>query len=159
MAARSKEVRDAIVAKILAWWTGRGGEDEVTGLYRYDLKAESLTGRKVQVFPLRTAGEVVTRDEDANEYAFAVWIVERYEDEGDPTEEWIDDRVEWVELLWKQLGNPRGARLLADIGEPDSGLWPEVAEITTVYDHDELVEGKLFASVVTVVYREHTEGP
>lgn len=159
MAARSKEVRDAIVARILAWWTDRGADDAVSGLYRVDITAESLTGRKIQVFPLRTAGELVNRLEDANDYAFAVWIVERYTGEGDPTEEWIDERVEWVELLWKELGNPRGERLLADPGEPDSGLWPDVAEITTVYDHDELVEGKLFASVVTVVYREHTEGP
>lgn len=154
-----KQVRDAVVAKILAAWTERVPDsDEVLGRYRVDLDAAATGGRKVYVFPLSTAGQLVTRTEDQNDYALGLWVIERYTDAGDPTEEWLDTRVEWVEWLWKLLGAARGPRLLVDPEVPDSGLWPQVAEITTVYDHDELVEGKLFASVLQVVYREHEEG-
>lgn len=157
--ARLKEVRDAAVAKILAAWTDRGASDAVTGVYRIDLDAATVTGRKVFVFPVSVAGRQVDRTEDENDYALGVWVVERYEPQGDPPDAWLDARLAWVEWLWKTLGNPRGARLLADPGDPNSGLWPAVAEITAAYDHDELAEGKLFASVLTVIYREHVEGP
>lgn len=154
-----KQVRDAVVAKILAAWTERVPDsDEVLGRYRVDLDAASVGGRKVYVFPLSTAGQLVTREEDQNDYALGLWVIERFTEAGDPSEEWLDARVEWVEWLWKLLGNARGPRLLVDPEVRDSGLWPQVAEITTVYDHDELVEGKLFASVLQVVYREHAEG-
>ena len=158
-AARIKEVRDAAVAKILTAWTDRDpAVDEVLGKYRADIEAAALGGRKVYVFPISTVGQVVTREEDQNDYALGIWVIERYADAGDPTEEWLDVRVAWVEWVWKLLGSPRGPRLLADPGIPDSGLWPDVAEITSVYDHEELVEGKLFASTLSVVYREQVEG-
>jgi hypothetical protein len=159
MAARIAEVRDAAAAKITAAWSP-ADPDGVVARYRVDIDSATHEGRKVYVFPSATASpEPATRGEDVFDYTLAFMVIERFtaaDGMGDPAEAWVDERVAWVEWLWKLLGDARAERLLADEEDPDSGLWPEVAEITTVYDLEELAERKLFVSVVTVTYREHS---
>jgi hypothetical protein len=156
MAARITEVRDAAADRVREWWDPTG-PDEVRGCYRFDYDSRTAAGRKVFVLPVSYTGSPVTRREDADDYALAVVVVERFpaESAGDPDEAWVDERVEWVEDLLNLLGNARGANLLADPGDPTSGLWPETAEATAVCDLEDLMEKKVFLAVLNVTYREH----
>jgi len=158
MAARITEVRNAVAAAINAAWVSRESvNDEVVTLSRVTIDSATHAGRKVYVFRSAYAEVPVTRDEDQGDYTIAVMVVERYAGQGHPPESWVDARVDWCEWLVNLLGDARGPRLLAVEGQPDSGLWPEVAEVTTVHDLEELTEKKLFVSVLNVTYREHSE--
>lgn len=155
MAARITEVRDAVAERVRSWW-GPTGADEVVALYRVQIDADELVGRKVYVIPTTFAGVPADRGEDQDDYTFAVIVAEKYPSEsaGDPAEAWVDERVAWCErLLQGVLGSARGTRILA--ASATGGLWPEAAELTAVYDVEELAERKLFLSVLTVTYREH----
>jgi hypothetical protein len=157
MAARIVEVRNAVVSRVNNAWVVRGGPDDlVLAPYRFDIDSGKHKGRKVYVFPSAYTGNPATRSEDQNDYSIVVLIVERYTGAGDPTDVWVDERVEWVEWLLNLLGDVRAERLLSE--SASGGLWPETAETTTVYDVEELSEHKLFVSVIHVTYREHTEG-
>lgn len=159
MAARIVEVRNAVVARILAAWVGRGADDNVTGPYRLDIDTKKLKGRQVYVFPSSTTGGPAYRGDDQNDYTLVVLVAEVYTGKGNPPDAWVDARVEFCEWLNQTvLGDPRAPRLLAVEGVEDSGLWPETAEVTTVYDIEELAEKKLFLSVLGVTYREQVEG-
>lgn len=149
-------VRDAAIAKVLAAWTTRTADDTVSGPARADKKLWKARGRGVYVFRSERADQPATRDEDQHDYTLVVWVIEKYPDAGDPPDEWVDERVNWVEWLLDLLGDPRGERLLATAGDPASGLWPESAALTTVYDVEDLTEHKAFSSVITVTYREQT---
>lgn len=153
MAARVTEVRDAAVGRVGDWWAPVA-PDEVVGLSRVDIDSATLTGRKVYVFRSAYARAPATRGEDQGDYTLQVMVVERYADPGDPTEPWVDERVDFCDQLVEVLGDARGGRLLADPGDPTSGLWPETAEVAEVHDIEELAERKLFVSIMTVMYRE-----
>lgn len=158
MAARITEVRNAVAELIDVLWVAReSADDEVIARTLFELDSATLAGRKVYVMRSAFTGGPVNRTEDQDDYTIALMVVERYAGQGPPPEEWIDERVEWCEWLLRQLGNPRGDRLLAEPGEPDSGLWPEVAEVAEVHDVDELTTRKLFASLLTLTYREQVE--
>ncbi len=156
MAARIVEVRDAVVERIAAWWEP-AAPDEVIGPWEIDLDTRELKGRRVQVFPSTYAGGPVSRLSDQNDYSIVIVVAELYPDDGPIGARWIDGLVGWCEQLLNEIGSVRAARLLAVEGQPDSGLWPETAECTTVYDLEELTERKLFLSVLTVLYREQVE--
>lgn len=163
-------VKDALVARIDANWVTlaaaqltppaadqrarQSDQDEVIGRARFDLDAGSLRGRKIVVFRGGRADEPASRSEDQYDYLLALWVVERYTDPGDPSEEWIDERVEWCEWLLTLIGSPRRPPLLADANNPNAGLWPQVAAIEEVYDEQELSENKLFLATLSVTYRE-----
>lgn len=157
MAARIVEVRGAAVARVNDAWTDRASvDDAVSGPWRLDIDVAKHKGRKVYVFPSSYTGGPATRAEDQNDYTLAVVVAEVYRGGGDPPDDWIDARALFVEWLANTvLGDPRAGRLLAVEGDPDSGLWPESAEVTTVYDLEELTQKKLFFSVLTITYREH----
>lgn len=156
MAARIVEVRNGVVARVAAWWEP-AAPDEVSAPWDLDLDTGKMKGRKVQVFPSTYTGGPVTRGQDQDDYTLVVLVAEVFEPSGDIPPEWVDERVAWCESLLDLLGDPRAERLLAVDGAPDSGLWPETAECTTVYDLEELTERKLFLSVLTITYREHAE--
>lgn len=161
MAARITEVRNAVVALINAAWVSRESiDDQVIGKTRVDIDSEKHKGRKVYVFRSTYTGNPANRDEDENDYTIALMVVERFaaaSGMGDPPESWVDARVEWCAWLLNVIGDARGPRLLALTGQPGSGLWPEVAEVTVVHDLEELAERKLFVSVLTATYREQAE--
>lgn len=149
-------VKNALVARIAAWWTP-ADPDLVTGAGRIDEDIAQSVGRKVYVFRSARVDETADRGEDQHDYVLVIWVLERFTDAGDPPEEWIDARVSWVESLFEFLGDARAERLLAAEGEPESGLWNQAADLTTVYDVEDLTELKAFSAVITVTYREQTE--
>jgi hypothetical protein len=157
--ARIILARDALKDRIDEIWTDRGDpdNDEVLAPWSYRIDSKALTGRKVLVFPTTYAGVPVTRDEDQDDYGFVLLVVERYTEQGDPPDAWVDERVDFCEQLLEAVGNPRLFRLLAEEGDPDSGLWPQEAGVNPVYDVEELQERKLFMSALEITYREHAE--
>ena len=147
MAARIVEVRNALAAAISAWWAP-SAPDAVLTPWRFDLDSKTHTGRKVYVFPSEYATENVARGFEQGDYAFALVVAEKYEEQGQPSDAWTDERVEWCESLLALLSNP-ASRLL------DNALHPQDAAVTTVCDIEELTARKLFFSVLNVTYREH----
>jgi hypothetical protein len=156
MSARIVEVRNAVVTRINGAWTSRGSiDDAVSGPWRLDLDTKKVKGRQVYVFPSSYSGGPENRLEDENDYTLVVLVAEVYRGTGDPPDEWLDERALFCEWLANEvLGDPRAERLLAEPSDPGSGLWPESVEVTTVYDVDELVQKKLFLSVLTATFRE-----
>ena len=153
MAARIVEVRDAVVERVAAWW-GPSAPDEVLGPAEFDLDTSKMLGRQVRVFPSTYTGGPVDRSGDQNDYTVVIAVTEVFRDAGEVPAAWVDELVAWSERLLNAVGSVRAERLLAT-GEAGSGLWPETAECTTVYDLEELTERKLFLSVLTIMYREH----
>jgi hypothetical protein len=157
--ARIVEVCDAVVTKVGNWWVSReNAEDDVTAPFDFDLDTAVLAGRQVWVFPSTYTGDPVTRGEDLNDYTVVITVAEMFASEGAITTTWVRARIAWCETLLTLLGDARGERLLAVEGEPDSGLWPQTAEATTVYDLEELADRRLFLAVLTITYRESAEG-
>lgn len=172
-AARVNEVRDAIKARIDSAWVTfadaqvtppadwqrarESEQDEVVVASRWEIRASKLKGRKVYVVRDAVADQPATRGDDEKDFRFAFVVAERYAGSDDPPEEWLDARVEFCEWLLNILGNARNPRLLADPDDPNSGLWPQEAGITTVLDVEELDERKLFASYLSVTFREQAE--
>jgi hypothetical protein len=152
MAARVELLRDALADLIRGQWNP-SAPDQVLATYRFDVYASTLTGRKVIVFPEAYAGFPATRGEDSVDYGFQVWVVERYTGPGQPPDEWVSERVAFVESLLGWVGDPRAVPLLADY--PDA--YPQEADVTTVYDVVDLMENKLFISVATLLLREDAE--
>jgi len=142
MAARIVDLCDAVVALLPT------GAERV---YEVSIDAETLEGRAVYVFPSKYGYlEVLTRADDQSEYAVSVLIAERYPDAGPAPKAWLDERVEWVQdNVLDVLDDPRGA-------EPVEGYVPWQSEVQTVYDVEELVNRKLFLSVVVITYRQFT---
>ena len=154
--ARIIEARDALKEKIDTLWPVETREsqtdDEVLTPWLFRIEADKVVGRKVFLFPSAYATEFATRASDRGDYTFVLLVVERYREQGDPPDEWVDGRVSFCEWLANVTGDARGPRLLAT--NHLDGLWPEVAEVTTVFDLEELTERKLFLSVLTITYRE-----
>ena len=153
MAARIVEVRDAVVERVAAWWRP-AAPDEVKGPAECDLDTSQMLGRRVQVFPSTYTGGPVDRSDDQNDYTVVLVVTEVFKDAEEVPVAWVDELMAWTEELLNEVGSVRAERLLAT-AEPGSGLWPETAECTTVYDLEELTDKKLFLSVLTVLYREH----
>lgn len=153
MSARTTEARDALVALIAGWWAPTA-PDAVLAPWRFELKARSHAGRRVYVLPADYARENVTRAQEQGDYGYAVLVAERYATAGDPPDAWVDERVAWVESLYGLL-SASDLRLLADPGEPYSGLWPDRVEVATVLDYPALTQGKLFLSEIRATFREH----
>lgn len=154
--ARIIQARDALKEKIDTLWPVETREsqtdDEVLTPWAFRIEAEKVVGRKVFVFPSAYTNELATRVSDRDDYTFVILVVERYREQGDPPDEWTDERVEFCEWLLNTVGDARGQRLLAT--NHLDGLWPETSEVTTVFDLEELTERKLFMSVLTITYRE-----
>lgn len=149
-------VRDALAALIDELWDTDDPADEVVTKSSPDIDTSALKGRKVYVLRASRADEVANRGEDANDYTLVILVVEKFRNQGEAPEEWIDERVAWVEWLLNAVANPRGTRLLADEDVPGSGLWPQEAELAVVLDAEEIGRG-LFASQINVTYREQVE--
>lgn len=174
-AARVNEVRDAIAAKINAAWIDQvtavttpptagqrareSNQDEVVTRSRWEIKASKHEGRKIYVYREMVAERPGTRGDDEKDFTFTLTVAERYPGSDDPSEEWIDERIEFCEWLLNLLANARDERLLIVPGDLTSGLWPQEGEIRVLMDEDELDDRKLFVSVLVVMYREQTESP
>lgn len=142
MGARILDLCDAVVALLPA------GAERV---YEVSIEAESLATRVVYVFPT-TYGylETLTRKDDQSEYKVSILIAERYTGAGAAPNAWLDERIEWVQdNILDVLDDPRSS-------EPVDGYVPWQSEVSPVYDIEELVQRKLFLSVVVITYRQFT---
>lgn len=155
--ARIDEVCDAVVELIDDNWNP-SDPDEVSAPDELEIDTKSLSGRHVYVFATAYGGNPATRGQDSNDYEVTVIVAEKYGDSGRPTQAWRRYLTRWCEWLLGIIANDRGARLLADEGDPDSGLWVEEAETSVVFDVEELTTKKLFLSVMKIRYREHADG-
>ncbi len=144
--ARIIDVCEDIVAFLATNWSGIKPTFERT--YLPDFVATDFTGPKVYVigtaFP---QVEMLDRAEDVNAFMVSVVYAEKCTD-ATPTTAWIDERLNRVdEQIYDALGDHRVVLL-------DSALWPESAEVTTLYDYGELKERNLFISEVVFEFRE-----
>lgn len=124
------------------------GEDiEAARAYRQELDLGKFTGRKVRIFPSRyTSPDVITRKEDFYDIFLTVVIAERYAQPNYPPDDWIDERVNWVETLFNLFGNARAPYRLGR-------YWSQTADVTVVYDWDLLNEDKVFWSEIELGFR------
>ncbi len=152
--ARIIEVTDALVSAINTAWTGQGADDAVSREYLAPVSVEdldSLTGRKVYLFPGPYDSGLANRAEDEWAYTIGILVVERYESAGDPPKAWLDARVYFTEAIVGAAVDYSGRTLLA-IGT--RRLWTESVEVET-YSLDTLNQKKLFWSELTVVLKEN----
>jgi hypothetical protein len=148
--ARIIAVCDAIVTR-LQTVLSPAAPDEVARKYLAPVKAETLRGRKVYVFPVRYSDAPASRAENLTDYTVAVLVVERYEDAGEPTDEWIDERVNFAESVYHALDFGGGEDLLAV--ESTREVWCETAD-APVYDVEMLSTKKLFWAELEFLFRE-----
>lgn len=154
MSARILDVCDAVAAALTTEIGGPPGDPAATveRVYQADIETRSLTGRKVYVMPGSYAGvERPTRGERSQDNTVTVLVVERYTDQGPPPNDWLDERVEWVEetvfdLLDDEADVPAAILALGNV-------WPQTSEVL-VFDQEMLREKNLFFSVVGITYRE-----
>jgi hypothetical protein len=149
---RVRVVRDALIASVRQWWAPTA-PDEVVAKWWYDVYATGLAGRKVLFVPEAYSGFPVSRGEDGGDYSYQVWVVERYEGQGDPPDEWIDARLDFASALNDYLGDFRRVPYLPSLPL----CYPAECDVTTVVDLVDLYQNKLFVSVVTVLLREDGE--
>jgi hypothetical protein len=160
--SRIEEVCAAAAARVQADW-GPVPPDLVVGpVYSIDIctdpgdPARLLVGRHVYLFPSAYRQVAADRGADTNEYEIAALVVELYRGEGDPPEDWVRERVEFVEqIVYGSLQDPRRERLLQTT--PWNGLYPADAGVDPVFDPEELTQRRLFASLARVTYRETVE--
>lgn len=151
MAARILEVCDAVVAKLVADNPGLAcrrvyapDEDDAGGSYAVPQV------RTVYVMPAAYGQDgTMTRAGDLNGRRVGVVVVTPLS--VPPTVEEIDAEVEFVQTaIYDVFSDPRNMPVLG-AGEP--GVWPDTAEVVSVYEPDELRRG-VFVSQVDIGFRE-----
>jgi hypothetical protein len=159
MPARILDACDTVVTAIGAAWNP-SAPNEVKRVYAptiglsIDNPDTLISGRKVYVFPGNwgTPG-AASRGEIFKTHTVSVLVAERYTDEAELPDSWIDERVLFVETIFDLLANPTtihtGAlvSLYRDADDP--------AEVDVVYDLDLLLtERKAFWSRFTITFTE-----
>lgn len=157
--ARILDACDTVVSAITAAWSP-SAPDEVKRAYAPTIGLSKdnpdtlITGRKVYVFPGNwgTPG-AASRSEIFKTHTISVLVAERYTDESEMPESWIDDRVLFVETLFDLLANPTTIHTGALVN-----LYREAddpAQVDQVYDLDLLLqERKAFWSRFTITFTE-----
>jgi hypothetical protein len=124
--------------------------------------ATTFTGRRIYVFGMEASQvEAASRAQDRNEYRVTVAVLERYEaqrDVGDDAarDEWVDDRVAWVEdVVYDRLGEARTRTDRPRAPALQSGGYvPATKEWVKVYDYDLLRTQGLFMSAVVIAFHK-----
>lgn len=141
---------DRLVVELAAGW-GPTAPDAVSRVYEAAIPAESLTGRKVYVFPVGYGGDPASRGEDWYMHRIAVLTVERYDEAGRPPVAWVDTRADFVhEQVFGVLDFTRGGPLRFD----GRTVYTESCSEVPVYDAGMLVTKKVFWSEIEFVFRE-----
>lgn len=105
---------------------------------------ELISGRQVYVMPADPRLSPFTRAHWRNGYVVGVLLAERYAEQNDPPDSWIDARVEWWEqTILYPLSNPElvliGPDGIVTAARPDPEVPPEV---TAFVDREVLAEDK-----------------
>jgi hypothetical protein len=152
------EVCEAVTQGTREWW-GPSGNDSVTRDYRPDLNPNKSwpAGRKVYVGPLAYAQTgIADRGTDIWDYEVEVVVAEQCDEStGDPTKEWVDERIDFADGMYKVLGDVRREKRTGGLLK---GLVCQTAEVRVVYDAESLREMKRFFSQLVFTYRRLETG-
>lgn len=146
MAARIVEICDAVTAYLTANWVGT--VPTIERVYTPEFDHLAFVGPSVFVFPTAyQQAEMLDRKSDIDAYRVTLLFVEKCIVAGLPTVAWLDARVLLVEgQIYEKLSDHRTPAI--------AGLWPETAEVTSVYDFDFLRATNLFISEIEIEFRE-----
>ena len=153
---RLLEVADVAAAAINAAWTGRGANDGAERSYGLQISLEELVGRKVLVIPIGD-GEVerLDRATTIREYRLAVITVERCLETGLPSDDWMDQRLEFCrEVVFDILNVDRKTEYL---GTPAT-LYTESIDRPSAFDQDLYWDSNAFLCQIDVALREKVSG-
>lgn len=154
--ARILEACDAAKAEVLALLPSPDPTGTVVErVYTFkgpqnDARIRALTGRRVYLFPdSYEQAAIVDRGIDANDYVVTLLVVEVYRGAAPvPPDEWIDERVTFVDGLYRRLQDARA--------EPIGGQFEaQAGKILSVYDQDVLDEHKTFWSYGQFTLRDY----
>lgn len=161
--ARVLDACDAVAADIRAVWSPTA-PNAVRRAYAPrigfsgDHKNSLLVGRQVYAFPAAWGSpEGASRGELFHEYTVAVVVAERYTvdgqvPQGPVPDEWVDERVLFVEQHFNRLKDPTRAVTGVRV---QLFRHPEIeATVDEVYNLDDLLEHKAFWSRFTVTFLE-----
>jgi hypothetical protein len=121
---------------------GSGEDIQASRAYRQELNLGTFDGRQIRVFPKSyTSPGVTTRREIYRLATVIVVIAERYTGDGFPPDDWMDERVVWVEQnIFDVFADVTPFRL--------GKYWCDTADVTIAYDYDLLTENKIFWSEI-----------
>lgn len=160
--ARILDVRDGV----FEFLTGVVAPEEFDQLTRGYVARDNLIeldGKRIRIFPEAYAdAERLARRRVAKEYAVVIVCEELYREpaqagnDGPVPQEWVDERVDWVEA---NVFNPLNTAFVREAdGLLLGSLRTQTCEVTVVYDPARLDQEKLFWSMIRAAYREGTEG-
>lgn len=150
MAATIREIADAVVAKVAAEWQPVAPDSVERVALPGVEDVKELEGRKVQVwFEDYGQKDVATRGQDRNEFTVVLDFYEKCPTAGEPTLAWFDSRIDFVESLWRLLGEARDGPLFP---APLDDVYPATTSRVGSYDPDLLRDKSLFASRIAVTY-------
>lgn len=164
IAARECDLADAIAANIAGRWAPQA-PDAVSRAWVANIGLNPddpqtlIAGRQVYVLPVTmSTPERMSRAELQNLYTFVLLTAERYvEAAGDPTNDWIDERIAFVEqTLYYPLSNP-GLELSGSVVKSAFPAREERPTIDVLLDRERLLEDRCFLSQITLVFEDLTD--
>lgn len=122
---------------------------EVRRVWQFEY-TERMAGLRIYVIPLGYEFvESASRGKNLYEYRIGFIVVDRFLPEGAASDEWVDERVKWIETyIWDKLSDPRTFDAVWGV-RPESGG-------VVAYDADLLREKKIFFSDVTIAFRQES---
>lgn len=169
LTARECDLGDAIVTYLQSLWTTRSDPDAVQRVWVANIGLNPddpqtlVEGRQIFVIPVsQSTPERMSRAELDNLYTFVILTAERYTDKtggysGDPPNDWIDERVAFVEqTVYYPLGDPS----LVLSGSVVKSAWPARTErpvIDVLLDRERLLQDRCFLNQITVVFEDLTD--
>ena len=143
------------VCEAIKTWIADGldapGDATVSRVYIAPVDVDTITTRQVFVFPLAYNNGPSTRGENEWIYSIQVSCVEKYTAVGNPTNDWIDARVDFVQdKIFDRCGFDRQLLTFGTTRE----LVTQSQETVSVYDEALLSQQKLFRSDVVFEFRE-----
>lgn len=145
------ELCDNLVTHLLAGWADKGPKDGAERRYTVPVSdgGEFKTeGRRTYVIPARYDNGPEDRGEDLFVHEVYVLTLERYTDAGSPPTDWVDERVDWVyDHVVQGLDFGREAPAW-------NAMLTTASADVQIYDPEKLDTGKLFYSLVRLVFNE-----
>lgn len=150
-------VRNRLVELFTDSLTESGLDLTITGAWQVTDDLAKMTGRKVYILPINyNPVDPVSRD-DKNTFdvGLSILTIERYEEQGDPPNEWVDERVYWnQEKIFNPLCNTRNP-LKVEVAYIDNTVteyWSQSVAVTEVCNLIHL-QRKVFWSETEVTLR------
>jgi hypothetical protein len=141
---------DKLVELLVAAWNP-ADPDKAERVYEAPVHADSVTGRKVYVFPATYTSEPASRGEDLYTHRVVFLVVEKYAGDGRPPVAWVDARVDFVwERVYQAFDFSHDGPLKFD----GRSVVTRSTDPVDVYDAGYLVKNKVFWAEVTFEFDE-----